>query len=264
MVLLDDPGAGAVDDLETPLVGTLHDIGADAVGADDDGRAVIDVIERVDGLDAEPLEVGDDALVVDDLAQGMRRLAGGRGLLGLVDRLAHAVAEPGPLRDPDVLDGSHDPSIIARGAADTRSTERRQAVRPRWRRGHEGRDPAHDQVRGEGRGGLPVESRRQLVGEAERGADADRDATARVRQLLAARPARVRAGDADRHDRRTGPQRQDGHAVARRLEARRRGSACPRGTRTGRDPRRGSAWPVDRPRRRRSSGPRRGRRRGGR
>ena len=88
-------------------LGALHDVGPDAVGADDDRRAVVDVVERLDGLDAELLEVADDALVVDDLAEGMRRLAGGRGLLGLVDRLAHAVAEAGALRDPDFLDGSH-------------------------------------------------------------------------------------------------------------------------------------------------------------
>ena len=106
-LLLDDPGAGAVDDLEAALLGALHDVGPDAVGADDDRRAVVDVVERLDGLDAEVLEVADDALVVDDLAEGMRRLAGGRRLLGLVDRLANAVAEAGALRDADFLDGSH-------------------------------------------------------------------------------------------------------------------------------------------------------------
>ena len=52
-LLLDDPGAGAVDDLEAARLGALHHLGLDAVGADDDGRAVIDVVERVDGLDAE-------------------------------------------------------------------------------------------------------------------------------------------------------------------------------------------------------------------
>src|SRR6185312_3009328 len=113
-VLLDDPRAGAVDDLEATLLGPLHDVGADAVGADDDGCAVVDVVERLDGLDAEVQEVADDALVVDDLAEGMRRLAGGRRLLRLVDRLANAVAEAGALRDADFLDGSHG-SIIARG-----------------------------------------------------------------------------------------------------------------------------------------------------
>ena len=84
-----------------------HDVGPDAVGADDDRGAVIDVVERLDRLDAEVLEVADDALVVDDLAEGMRRLAGGRRLLRLVDRLANAVAEPGALRDADFLDRSH-------------------------------------------------------------------------------------------------------------------------------------------------------------
>ncbi len=119
-LLLDDPRAGAVDDLETALLGAFHDVRPDAVGADDDGRAVVDVVERFDGLDAEVLEVADDALVVDDLAEGMRRLAGGRRLLRLVDRLANAVAEAGALRDADFLDRSHGP-IIARGSRDPRS-----------------------------------------------------------------------------------------------------------------------------------------------
>ncbi len=113
-LLLDDPRAGAVDDLEPALLGAVHDVRADAVGADDDRRAVVDVVERLDRLDAQVLEVADDALVVDDLSEGMRRLAGGRRLLRLVDRLANAVAEPGALRDADFLDRSHAP-IIARG-----------------------------------------------------------------------------------------------------------------------------------------------------
>src|SRR5262249_10929486 len=50
---------------------------------------------------------------VDDLAEGMGRLARGAGLLGLVDRLADAVAEAGSPGDPDLPDGSHDGSIIA-------------------------------------------------------------------------------------------------------------------------------------------------------
>ena len=53
------------------------------------------------------LEVADHALVVDDLAEGVGRLPAGGGLLGLVDRLAHAVAEAGALGDPDVSNGSH-------------------------------------------------------------------------------------------------------------------------------------------------------------
>ena len=61
----------------------------------------------------------DDALVVDDLAQGVRRLAGRRRLLRLVDRLAHAIAEAGALGDPDVLDGSHG-SMVAQAAQSRR------------------------------------------------------------------------------------------------------------------------------------------------
>ena len=72
-LLLDDPGTRAVDDLEAALLGALHHVRADAVGADDDGGAVIDLVERIHGPDAEVLEVADDALVVDDLAQGVRR-----------------------------------------------------------------------------------------------------------------------------------------------------------------------------------------------
>ena len=116
------------------VVGALHDVRADAVGADDDRRAVVDVVERVDGLDAERLEVADDALVVDDLAEGMRRLAGGRGLLGLVDRLADAVAEAGALRDADFLDRSHASDYRTGprrplGAARLASRRRRRAAR---------------------------------------------------------------------------------------------------------------------------------------
>ena len=37
-VLLDDPGAGAVDDVEAALLGCLHDLRGDAMGADDHGR----------------------------------------------------------------------------------------------------------------------------------------------------------------------------------------------------------------------------------
>ena len=103
LLLLDDPGAGAVDDLEAARVGAGHDVRADAVGADDDGRAMIDVVERFDRPDAEVLEIADDTLVVDDLSEGVRRLPGGRGFLRLVDRLANAIAEAGALRDADFL-----------------------------------------------------------------------------------------------------------------------------------------------------------------
>ena len=158
-------------------VGALHDVGADAVGADHDGGAVIDFVERVDGLDAERLEVADDALVVDDLAEGMRRLAGGRGLLGLVDRLAHPVAESGALRDPDFFDHSHGP-IIARGlrrAPPAYVAARRLVGRRRVRIAVRaalagGRSPAMRRMMRSSRGPWrPADrARRELVGEAER------------------------------------------------------------------------------------------------
>ena len=92
----------------------------------DHGRAVVDVVERVDGLDAEGLQVLDHALVVDDLAEGVRLLARRAGLLGHVDRLADAVAEARALRDSDLGDRpavrSHIGSSIPRGTAATRST----------------------------------------------------------------------------------------------------------------------------------------------
>ena len=68
---------------------------------------LVDVIERVDGADALGLELGDDALVVHDLAERVRLLALRGGEARVVDRLAHAVAEPGPARDPDLFDGTH-------------------------------------------------------------------------------------------------------------------------------------------------------------
>ena len=113
-LLLDDPGAGPVDDLEAALVGALQDVRTDAVGADDDRGTVVHVVELLDRLDAQDLQLTHDTLVVDDLSEGMGGLAGGRGLLGLVDRFADPVAEARPLRDADLFDHVHAP-IIARG-----------------------------------------------------------------------------------------------------------------------------------------------------
>ena len=112
LLLLDHPGACTVDDFEAACVCTFHDIGSHPVGSDDDCSAVVDVVERVHGLDAEQLELGDHTLVVDDLPQRVRGLAGGRRLLGLVDCLAHAITESGPLCDADLFDGSHVNAII--------------------------------------------------------------------------------------------------------------------------------------------------------
>jgi hypothetical protein len=122
LLLLDHPGAGAIDDFETTGFGTRHDIRPNAVCPDDDRGTVVDVIERFDRLDAEVLEIADDPLVVDDLPEGMRRLAGGRGLLGLVDRLAHSVTKAGPLRDADLPGPFPYKGIIPRASVPTPST----------------------------------------------------------------------------------------------------------------------------------------------
>ena len=67
----------------------------------------VDLVERVDGPDALRLEFGDHAFVVDDLAERVRRLALARRQLGVVDRLANAVAEPGALGDEDLFHACH-------------------------------------------------------------------------------------------------------------------------------------------------------------
>ena len=61
--------------------------------------------------DALRLELGDHALVVDDLAEGVGRLALCGGEPRVVDRLAHPVAEARPPRDADLFDGSHDRQV---------------------------------------------------------------------------------------------------------------------------------------------------------
>ena len=132
-VLLDDPGAGAIDDLEAALVGALHHVRPDAVGPNHDGGTVVHVVEGLDGLDPEALEIGDHALVVDDLAEGMGRLASGAGFLGLVDRLAHAVAEAGASGDPDLPDASHT-SRLSHARCRRPSAPDRGPSAPRFRR----------------------------------------------------------------------------------------------------------------------------------
>ena len=67
----------------------------------------VHLAERLDGVDALRVELGDDALVVDDLAQRMGALALGGGDLGVVDGLAHAVAEARALGDEDLFDACH-------------------------------------------------------------------------------------------------------------------------------------------------------------
>ena len=57
LLLLDHPGAGAVDDLQAARLGTGHDLRRHAMRADDDRGAGVDVVERVDGADALRLEL---------------------------------------------------------------------------------------------------------------------------------------------------------------------------------------------------------------
>ena len=73
---------------------TRH-LGPDAVCSNDDRRAFGDFVERIDGLDPLELKLGDDALVVYDLAERVRPFAGSGGFLRLVDCLAYPIAEPG-------------------------------------------------------------------------------------------------------------------------------------------------------------------------
>jgi hypothetical protein len=42
------------------------------MGANDDRGALEDLVQRVDGLDSLCLQLRDDALVMDDLAEGVR------------------------------------------------------------------------------------------------------------------------------------------------------------------------------------------------
>src|SRR5438876_4677036 len=138
-MLLDDAGACAVDHLAPALVRPLYDVGPDAVRREDDRGAGVGGVERVDGLDAESLEIGDHALVVDDLAQGMGRLARRTSFLRLVDRLAHPVAEASAAGDPDLTDRSHLDSSIARRFGIPRSVSAHRGslpfapYGPRWR-----------------------------------------------------------------------------------------------------------------------------------
>ena len=89
------------------------------MGADHDRRSGVDLVEAVDRADALRLELLDDALVVDDLAQGVRLLALGGGHLRVVDGFSHAIAEARAACDDDLIDGSHVQASIARGACGT-------------------------------------------------------------------------------------------------------------------------------------------------
>ena len=74
------------------------------MGADDE-RAALDLVRQVGGADAAVGEIGLDARVMDQLAEGRDLLALVPRVLRLVDRQAHAIAEAGALGDADVGSG---------------------------------------------------------------------------------------------------------------------------------------------------------------
>src|SRR3954469_11133140 len=226
-LLLDDPGAGPVDDLETALASALHHVRPDAVGPDHDRRPTIHVVERLDRLDAEVLEVANDTLVVDDLAERVGRLAGGGRLLRFVDRLPHAVAEARARGDVEGFDGSHDASddtcgpfavssALGRGDRSGDGDGSFLGVGAAVTGLEEGGDPAHDEIR---RGRLCAATGRcsENLGESQWLANANRDPTDRSWEP-ALRPDPVGARDPDGDDGGAGSQRERGEAILRVLE----------------------------------------------
>ena len=115
---MQDPGAGRVDHLEVRLAPhPLQLVGRNAVGADDEGSP-LDLVGQVGGADAAIRQVGLDAGVVHQLAEGGDLLPLVARVLGLVNGKAHAVAESGALRDANLRSkgGAHAP--ILSGQAD--------------------------------------------------------------------------------------------------------------------------------------------------
>ena len=201
------------------------------------------------------LQVADDALVVDDLAEGVRRLAGRGRLLGLVDRLAHAVAEAGALRDADLLDGSH-ASSIARGPVRPVGSGLARSGAPARRRAGEAAGRAmRRMIRSVAAAWPPCGRVRRAA--RRPGGTANRPGSITwppgCGSFWPRGQTLVRAGDPDRHDRRTGAQGQDRRAILACWSAP-SGCASPPGRRTGRGPRRGRAWRAGTPRRRRRRG----------
>ena len=91
------------------------------MGANDE-RAALDLVCQVGGPDAAIGEIGLDARVVNELAEGGDLLALGCRVLGLVDREPHAIAEAGALGDADVRSGcrGHRSILGSRPDADVR------------------------------------------------------------------------------------------------------------------------------------------------
>src|SRR6478735_2660385 len=80
-----DPGAGRVDDLQVALPPHLLKLVArNAMGANDE-RSTLDLVGEVRRPDAPIRQVGLDARIVDELAEGGDVLPLVAGVLGLVD-----------------------------------------------------------------------------------------------------------------------------------------------------------------------------------
>src|SRR6266508_6276165 len=82
------------------------------MGADDE-RSPLDLVGQVGGADAAVRQVGLDAGVVHQLAEGGDLLSFVARVLGLVNGQAHAVAESSALRDADLRSkgGAHFPIL---------------------------------------------------------------------------------------------------------------------------------------------------------
>ena len=93
-VHLADERAGRVDHVELRGAGGIPYRGRDAVGREDDRRALRHLVELVDEDGAAALEIGDDVLVVNDLLADVdRRAALLERLLDDLDRTLDARAE---------------------------------------------------------------------------------------------------------------------------------------------------------------------------
>ena len=106
-MLLRHPGAGAINHLEAALCCATEHLGGHTMRANNDSGPRRDLIKLVNILDSTGAEVGDQPLVVYDMAQGVGLFPRGAGDLGLINGLTDAIADARALRDDDVLNTSH-------------------------------------------------------------------------------------------------------------------------------------------------------------
>ena len=106
-MLLYDPRAGAINHFKATIICALEHFWGHPVRTNDDCCAFGDLVERLHALNATGMKVRDQSLVVHDVPERVRCLPLGARNLRLVDRLAHAIADPCALRDADALDTAH-------------------------------------------------------------------------------------------------------------------------------------------------------------